>query len=161
MLSKLIFFSAFIFYFVGLLLPYITYDQMIFQPSVTSPATFGSDLQFVKGAVLMSYESILGYISIIWMLYPALKILRNSQDAIRQAFISLVSLFVIHGLLYYGLTKNPSWYHQYLNVELSLGYWININATIICLLATISMWMRNKRLSTIDKRNDDLLDNSI
>lgn len=149
------------FYLLGLLLPYITYDEFIFRPDITSPASFGSDMDFVKGAKLMSYESLLGYISIVWMLYPLFKILRDSQYALRYAFISTIALLAFYVLLYNRLTENPSWYKSLLNVKVSLGYWINVHGTILCLLSIGAIWLRKKRLSIVNETNSELLDDSI
>lgn len=161
MLPKIIFIVGYLFSFISLLLPYIIYDQLIFQPDVISPSSLASDTDFVKGAALISYKTFLGYISIIWMVYPLLKILRDSPDAIKQTILSALSLIAVYAILYYGLTMDPSWYKNYLNVRPSLGFWINVNGTFICLLSAIIMWLRKKQLAFRVNDNHDILDDPI
>lgn len=161
MIPKLLFLLGYLFFFLALLLPYIVYDQFIFQPDVTTPASFGAAMELVKGATLPSYKTLLGYLSIIWMIYPLLKVLQDSKGAYKQVMLSAIVLLSIHSILYYGITRDPSWMNGYLNVRLSLGFWINVYGAIICFLSGLLMLLRLIQKSKLNQENNELLDDSI
>ena len=153
--SRLIFLIGYIFYFSALLLPYLVYDQIIYQSEGSSAAPLVSDI------LLMTYKTPIGYLSIVWMVYPISKILRNSKNAYKPVMLSSIILLSIYSIIYFVLTGNPNSIIGFVNLELSLGFWINVHGTVLCFLAGVLMWLSLIRQNTSNPDNTDLLDDSI
>jgi hypothetical protein len=160
MTSKLIFLIGYIFYFLALLLPYLVYDQLIYQSEMSSVA-ISSTAPFISDILLMTYKTPIGYLSIIWMVYPILKILGNSKKAYKPVMLSSIVLLIIYSVIYFVITSNPNPIIGFINVELSLGFWINVHGTVLCFLAGVFMWLSLFRQATSDPDNNDLLDDAI
>lgn len=161
MTAKLIFSVGYLFYLLGLLLPYIVYDEILFDINTRSTAVYASGTNIYSESSLMTYNTILGYLSIIWMIYPLIKILRNSPTAYKQIMLSSIVLLTIYSAIYFMITNNPNSIENYLNVQLSLGFWINVNGTILCFLAGFNSLLSKMKNARDKKKSDELLDDSI
>ncbi|MFZ9028859.1 MAG: hypothetical protein ACO2Z9_07570 [Crocinitomicaceae bacterium] len=159
-MAKLIFLIGYIFYLLALLLPYLVYDQLIYQSEMSS-AAISPTSTFVSDILLMTYKTPIGYLSIIWMVYPISKILRNSKNAYKSVMLSSIILLSIYSIIYFVMTSNPDSIIGFVNVELSLGFWTNVHGTVLCFLAGVLMWLSLIRETARISENHDLLDDSI
>lgn len=162
MIKYWVFFTGMFICLLGLLLPYMTYDEIEYiSPNLFTDIIGGIDRKIIIDQRLMTSETLLGYLSLIWMVIPTYAVISKSQGLNKKVLSSSISLFIIYIVLYFALTAEPSFYNGYSNVRLGLGFWLNVSGTLICLLSAILGNSMGQKNNSSSKSSNSLLDTPI